>query len=187
MSTHSEFLHRFHQCEQDLRAFIGAMVRDVHAREDLFQDVSRTLWEKFDDYNLDYAFGAWARGIAARKMMEARRRDARFPLVFPPETVAAILEAFDESDENTALHETALRLCLDELPPRSREILTLRYDRRLPCARIASQTGCSLKAIHQILCRLRQVLHACIGRRIARDELELPEIETETALSSHYE
>ena len=107
MSTHSDFLHRFRQCEHDLRAFIGAMVRDIHAREDLFQDVSRTLWEKFEDYNLDYAFGAWARGIAARKMLEARRRNAKFPLIFPAETIAAILEAFDESDDLRDEHARA--------------------------------------------------------------------------------
>ena len=188
MSAHADFLHLFRQCEQDVRAFIGALVRDVHAREDLFQDVSRTLWEKFEDYNLDYAFGAWARGIAARKMLEARRRNARFPLVFPPETITAVLEAFEESDENTALHEAALRLCMAELPPRSREILTLRYDQRFPCQRIASHTGCSLKSIHQILCRLRHALHACIERRIASDELDIPESEPdEPVLSADYE
>ena len=188
MSTHADFLYLFRQCEQDLRAFIGAMVRDVHARDDLFQDVSRTLWEKFEDYNLDYAFGAWARGIAARKMLEARRRNAKFPLIFPPETIAAILEAFEEADEDTTLHETALRLCVAELPPRSREILTLRYQQGLPCDRIAGRTGCSLKAIHQILCRLRQALHTCIERRIARDDLELPESESdEPAISAHHE
>jgi len=172
MSTHSEFLRRFRQCEHDLRAFIGAMVRDVHAQEDLFQEVSRTLWERFEDYDLDLSFGAWARGIAAKKMLEARRRRARWPLVFPPEIIAAVLEAFDAADEGVPQHEAALRLCLEELPERSRTILALRYERRLPCERIAQETGSSLKAIHQTLSRLRRMLHACIERRIARDELE---------------
>jgi len=187
MSTHSEFLHLFRPCEHDLRAFIGAMVRDIHAREDLFQDVSRTLWERFEDYDLDLSFGAWARGIAARKMLEARRRNARFPLVFPPETVTAVLEAFDASDEGVPLHEAALRLCLEELPPRSRTILTMRYDSRQPCEQIARAVGSTLKAIHQTLRRLRQTLHACIERRIARDELEAPELVTEPAIPARHE
>jgi RNA polymerase sigma-70 factor, ECF subfamily len=187
MSTHSDFLDLFRQCETDLRAFIGAVVRDAHGREDVFQEVSRTLWEKFEDYDLDRPFGAWARGIAARKILEARRLRARFPLVFPPESVAAILDAFDQSDDLTQLHAAALRLCLDELPPRSREILTFRYDRGFPCARIARETGCSLKAIHQVLCRLRKALSACIERRIARDELELVPPDNEPAIPAEYE
>ena len=182
---HSEFLHLFRQCERDLRAFIGAVVRDVHAREDLFQEVSRTLWERFEDYDLDRSFGSWARGVAAKKMLEARRRRARFPLVFPPETIAALADAFDATDDGVPLHESALRLCLEELPERSRAILTMRYDRRESCGHIARATGSTLKAIHQTLRRLRQALHACIERRMARDELEYDE--PEPACSTRYE
>ena len=67
---HPEFLHFFNQCAADLRAYIGSVVRDVHAREDVFQDVSRTLWQSFDQYDPERSFGAWARGVATRKMLE---------------------------------------------------------------------------------------------------------------------
>ena len=187
MSIHADFLHLFRQCETDLRAFIGAVVRDVHAREDLFQEVSRTLWQKFEDYDLDRPFGAWARGIAARKMLEARRRNARFPLVFPPETITAILDAFEQSDEDTELHGAALRLCLTELPPRSRDILTCRYDHGYRCERIARETGSTLKAIHQTLCRLRRALALCIQRRLARDDFDPSTPDTESAIPVHHE
>ena len=74
VSASLDFLHFFRRAETDLRAFIGSVIRDPHAREDIFQEVSRTLWERFDDYDLERPFGAWARGIASRKMLEARRR-----------------------------------------------------------------------------------------------------------------
>jgi RNA polymerase sigma-70 factor (ECF subfamily) len=165
-----DFLHFFCKAEIDLRAFIGSVIRDPHTREDIFQEVSRTLWQKFDDYDLSRSFGAWARGIASRKILEARRRSARFPLLFPPETVEAIAEAFDESDEPAAAREAALKLCLDALPPRSRQILMARYDGRQPCEQIARSTGSSLKAIHQTLSRLRRALHACITTRLENDD-----------------
>jgi RNA polymerase sigma-70 factor (ECF subfamily) len=165
-----DFLHFFRKAETDLRAFIGSVIRDSHAREDIFQEVSRTLWQKFDDYDLSRSFGAWARGIASRKILEARRRSARFPLLFPPETVEAIAEAFDESDEPAAAREAALKLCLDALPPRSRQILTARYDQRQPCEQIAQATGMNLKAIHQTLSRLRRGLHRCITARLENED-----------------
>ena len=165
-----DFLHFFRKAETDLRAFIGSVIRDSHAREDIFQEVSRTLWQKFDDYDLSRSFGAWARGIASRKILEARRRSARFPLLFPPETVEAIAEAFDQSDESAAAREAALKLCLDALPLRSRQILTSRYDQRLPCEQIARATGSNLKAIHQTLSRLRRALHRCITQRLENED-----------------
>lgn len=174
-SVHTEFLHLFRRCEADVRAFIGAMIRDRHAREDLFQEVCRTLWEKFDTYDLDRPFGAWARGIAALKLLEARRKNARFPLLFPPETVAVILDAFDRSEESTSLHSEALRLCLEELPERSRAVLKSRYELGHACDRIAEDTGASVKAVHQTLSRLRRALGQCIERRISRDELSAPD------------
>ncbi|MDB6069710.1 MAG: cnrH 2 [Verrucomicrobiales bacterium] len=166
----ADFLHFFRKAETDLRAFIGSLIRDPHAREDIFQEVCRTLWQKFDDYDLTRPFGAWARGIATFKILEARRRNARFPLLFPPETVEAILGAFDETDDSDTAREAALKLCLEVLPARSRHILTERYDSRRTCGDIAQSTGTSLKAIHQTLSRLRRHLHLCISRRLETED-----------------
>ena len=58
----SDFLHFFSKAETDLRAFIGSVIRDPHAREDIFQEVSRTLWEKFDDYDLSRSFRGMGEG-----------------------------------------------------------------------------------------------------------------------------
>ena len=38
MNTHEDFLQLFLRHQADLRAFIGSLVRDIHAREDVFQD-----------------------------------------------------------------------------------------------------------------------------------------------------
>jgi RNA polymerase sigma-70 factor (ECF subfamily) len=167
-----EFLHFFNQCEPDLRAYIGSVVRDVHAQEDVFQDVSRTLWQSFDQYDPERSFGAWARGVATRKMLEARRKNARFPLIFPQETLEAILDAFDADEENQRLQESALQLCLEALPEKSRQILNARYQTGLKCDRIAKQLGMNLKAVHQVLCRLRKGLEECIQHRLANDDFE---------------
>ena len=170
MSTSPDFLHFFRKAETDLRAFIGSVIRDPPAREDIFQEVSRTLWQRFDDYDLERSFGAWARGIASLKILEARRRSARFPLLFPPETVEMIAQAFEETEEPASAREAALKLCVDALPPRSRMILTARYDERQPCEQIARASGMNLKAIHQTLSRLRRALHRCITHRLERED-----------------
>ncbi|MEZ5301550.1 MAG: hypothetical protein R3F11_13010 [Verrucomicrobiales bacterium] len=58
----SAFLTRFLPAEADLRAFIGALVREPGAREDIFQEVALTLWEKFAEYEALLVRGAGARG-----------------------------------------------------------------------------------------------------------------------------
>jgi RNA polymerase sigma-70 factor (ECF subfamily) len=178
MPEHADFLHFFHRSEAELRVFIRSLVRDPHAASDLFQEVSRTLWQKFEDYDLERPFASWARGIASLKALEARRRDARFPITFPPETVAALCEAFDEEEPAREEHQAALRECLAALPAASRELLRRRYEQAEPCAALAATARTSLKAMHQTLCRLRKALHTCITRRLSRNP------ESETALTA---
>lgn len=165
-----DFLYFFRRAEPDLRAFIGSVIRDSHAREDIFQEVSRTLWLKFDEFDLSRSFGAWARGIASMKILEAQKRSARFPLLFPPGAVEAIVRAFDESDASHEERENALKQCLDSLPPRSRGIVSARYEQRQTCGQIAQAQGISLTAIHQTLSRIRRALYQCITRRLEEEE-----------------
>ena len=50
MNHPDRFLPLFLAAQPDLRAFIGAMVRDPAAREDVFQEVSMILWKSFQKY-----------------------------------------------------------------------------------------------------------------------------------------
>jgi RNA polymerase sigma-70 factor (ECF subfamily) len=166
MNDSPEFLQLFLTHQGDLRAFIGALVRDPQAREDIFQNVSLTLWESFDRYDRDRSFGAWARGIAAKKVMHEHRRNARFPLLLPPEAIQTVADAYDRTEREAGPRQAALSECLRRLPAKTREMLTLRYDGVLSGEGIALRTGASLAAVHQTLSRARASLSDCIRLRL---------------------
>ena len=165
-TTHDSFLALFLAHQGDLRAFIGALVRDAQVREDIFQNVSLTLWESFERYDPARSFGAWARGVAARKILHEHRSNARFPLVFPPEAIQTILDAYDRTEAPEAPRRVALRECVERLPGRTREILRLRYEENMSGESIAARTGSTVDAIHQTLSRTRTSLADCIRRRL---------------------
>lgn len=167
MSAHDDFLPHFLTHQQDLRAFIGALVREPQVREDIFQNVALTLWESFERYDPQRSFGAWARGIAAKKILHEHRRNARFPLVFPPEVIQSVLDAYDRTETPDAPRQAALRVCMERLPQRTREILTLRYDQDLSGESIAVRVGSTVDAVHQTLSRARTSLADCVRRRLA--------------------
>lgn len=167
MSDTPDFLHLFLPHQSDLRAFIGALVRDPQAREDIFQNVSLTLWECFDRYDRDRPFGAWARGIAAKKIMHEHRSNARFPLLLPPEAIQAVADAYDRTERAAGPRQAALSECLGRLPAKTREILTLRYDGELSGESIALRTGASVAAVHQTLSRARSALSDCIRLKLS--------------------
>src|SRR2546425_12489481 len=101
MGPQNEFLPLFLEHQVSLRAFIGSLLRDRHARDDVFQEVALILWNEFARYDPSRSFGAWARGIAANKVMQRWRQDTRTPAPVPPEAVQALLDAYErtETDE----------------------------------------------------------------------------------------
>ena len=167
MADRDAFLMLLLRNEGDLRAFIASLVRDHATREDVFQDVALTLWQQADRYDPERPFGAWARGVAANKILQRRHQDKRFPVAFPPETIMAVLDAFDRTEAEAPSRLDALRACLQQLPERARQLLALRYEQGLTVKEVAERTSRTLDAAYQALCSVRAALEECIRRRLA--------------------
>jgi RNA polymerase sigma-70 factor (ECF subfamily) len=167
MDRQDEFLKLFLKHQTDIKAFIGSLIFDSHLRDDVFQEVAVTLWRQMESYDWQRPFGAWARGIAAHKVLQLREQNARFPVAFSPETIQAVLEEFDRSEETTPGKVEALRECLRQLPAKSRQLLGLRYEKNLACEQIARQTQRTLDAVYQALSRIRALLEECIRKRLS--------------------
>jgi len=168
MNHPDRFLPLFLEVQSDLRAFIGAMVRDPVTREDVFQEVSMVLWKNFAKYDPARPFGAWARGVAARKILEDHRLRSRLPQAFPPEVIEAVAAGFDEDQGHAAWRdrELALNQCLELLPERSAALIAERYQKGLAVEDLVADTGMTAEAIYQALSRLRKQLRDCVQRRL---------------------
>ncbi len=167
MERQEEYLKLLFGCELEIRAFIGSLVRGSHDCDDLFQEVALTLWKEFSRYDRDRSFGAWARGIAAVKLMQRWDKVKRLPVVLSPEAIQAVAAAFDRSEVLASGKAEALEHCLNQLPEKSRQLLELRYERALKIEQIAEELQATLDAIYQSLSRIRARLLDCVNRRLA--------------------
>lgn len=165
MGLHEDFLKLFLRNQDGLRAFLGSVVRDRASADDLFQEVSLALWESFASYDAGRPFGAWARGVALKKVLQGREKSRKIPLAFSPQTIQAVLDAYDRT-EAAAPDTEGLRECISKLPPRSQSLLALRYERSLKLGEIAREVGSTLDAVHKLLGRIRENLQACLERRL---------------------
>lgn len=165
-----EYLKLLLGCELELRAFIGSIVRGTHDCDDLFQEIALTLWKEFGRYDRSRSFGAWARGVAAVKLMQRWDQVKRQPVVLSPEAIGAVCRAFDRSEELQSRHSEALEHCLAQLPEKSRRLLALRYERAVPIEQIAGELQATLDSVYQALSRLKTRLQDCINRRLSAPE-----------------
>jgi RNA polymerase sigma-70 factor (ECF subfamily) len=172
MDRTRHFLQLFLAHESDLRAYVATAVRVPASRDDVMQEVALALWKSFDRYRPGQSFGAWARGVATHKVFDHHRRESRRLVLLSPEALEAVRRAFDGAEteaggERARQEEAALGHCVDGLPPRSAELLGLRYTQGAGIPAIAERLGTSAAAVYQQLSRLRSVLGDCIRRRLA--------------------
>lgn len=167
MDSQEEYLKLLLGCELEIRAFLGSIIRGPHDCDDLFQEVALTLWKEFHRYDRERPFGAWARGIATMKLRQLWDQNRRRPALLAAETIQAIADAFDRSEESTSRRAQALEKCLELLPDKSRKLLELRYERALKIEQIAHELQRTLDAVYQSLSRLRVRLQECVDRRIS--------------------
>jgi RNA polymerase sigma-70 factor, ECF subfamily len=172
MSAHADFLKLILAHQDDLRAFLASLVRNAHDRDDVFQETVLTLWDKFDEYDRQRSFGAWARGIAVNKVLQYRSRTGSSPTPFSPQAIASIVDAFERQAAMGSDAIDALDKCMEPLPPESRRLLALRYVDWRPVATIAAEVGSTPAAMSKTLARLRARLYDCVQRQLGRPKQE---------------
>ena len=166
---HALFLDHFLANRDGIYAFIMALVRDRELTEDIFQEVSLVLWEKFELFTEGTSFGAWARQIALHKIQNERRRLARTLVLQSPQAFEAMMAAFTRA-ENAGGDEDwreALHHCLGKVSPASRRLLELRYFERLELAEVAARIGRTPAGVNSALGKIRAALESCMRISLA--------------------
>ena len=70
----SEFVQLFSAHQRGVHAYISALVPSATDADDLMQETSLALWEKFDEFDPQRDFHRWACGVAYISVLRHRRR-----------------------------------------------------------------------------------------------------------------
>jgi RNA polymerase sigma-70 factor len=153
-----------------ITAFAAAVVRDVHAADDIFQQVVLTAIEGRPRFRDADHLLAWSlRSARHRAVDQVRGRRAR-PL---PDDVLDLLEGHWSDPAGAAWSDRgeALTGCLGRLGPGARELLQLRYADGLSAAAIAGRLARSAAAVYQSLSRIHRSLRRCVEQELAGREV----------------
>jgi RNA polymerase sigma-70 factor (ECF subfamily) len=163
------FAQRLMEHRARLHAFVYALVRDPHLAEDVLQEVAIVLFEKYGDFRPGTDFGAWAREIAYREIMSARRAEWRARRHLDPALALEIWTAFQRRREGPppATQREALRRCLAGLADGVRRVLDWRYAAGLSSGEIAARLRRSAQAVDAMVYRTKRSLADCVRRRLA--------------------
>jgi RNA polymerase sigma-70 factor, ECF subfamily len=155
--------------QRQIFSYIYALVPNRSDAEDLLQETSLVICEKFHEFEDGTDFVAWGCQIAYWRVRYSRQKYARSKVVFDQEIVDVLAQtASSMADELDDRHE-ALARCLQKLHPRDRELLLARYEPGGGVEEAAKRSRRTLKAAYKALTRLRKLLLDCVSTRLASE------------------
>ena len=169
-----EFLvRRYHR---DLRQFLIRRTGNRMMAEDLAQDVLVTALQQLEQLQDPTAFKSWLFAMARNKAVDSLRKLSRerknnrelLEFMLTRQSISMIHQT--EISDSPAIRE-ALQLCIESLPPRSRELLQAFYFESESAESIAAARSQKSASIRMALMRIRRSLANCIRQRTGLEQL----------------
>jgi len=151
-----------------LFGYIYAMLHNMSDAEDLYQQTTVLLWEKFGEFEPGTDFGSWALKFAYYNTKNFQRSQGRSRVFFSEavmEKVAASYGSAQQADSSDQLK--ALANCLSQMSDTNQQLLRLRYSENTSVKRLSEIERKTEAAMSMVLTRLRKSLLRCVTKHLA--------------------
>ncbi len=166
LERQKELMLLMSQHQRRIFAYIYTLLPHRQSAEDVLQEASLVICEKFAEFKSGTDFVAWAFQIAYWEVRRARQKYARSKLVFGEEALEAVAQTAAEMVPEMDARQEALQHCLKKLHPRDREFVLLRYERGHGVEQAAKRAGRSMFAAYKALSRIRKLLFDCVSNQL---------------------
>ncbi len=149
---------------------ILTLVPNVNEAEDIMQETSRIMWEKFDQFEIGTNFVAWAVTIARYQILSYRAK-YNSKVKLDPEIIELLVE-----DSKAPLPEDqhridALRKCLKKLELKDQSLIRSRFELNKTAKELSKENGVAMNTIYRNQSRILSLLMGCIRRSVGLGEI----------------
>jgi len=161
-SPTDKFVSLYTACQRRLYVYVRSHVPLAADCDDVLQNVSAVLWEKFAEYRPEEDFTRWAFGVARLEILKYRQKQAGRTTQLRLELADIVAqETLDVSEAADTLSEM-LRKCVEKLSPWNMVILRQRFDDGKSVHEIAQKLNRSDNAVYKILQSIYDSLYDCV-------------------------
>jgi RNA polymerase sigma-70 factor (ECF subfamily) len=166
------FLELFLAHQNRIFRYIVTVVPRWVDAEELFQQTSLTLWQRWDEYDPGFDFTAWACGIAKNHLRNYVRKKGNQQRHFGED----LLEQLTALQINKRSYlddlQSALSRCLEALPPDRRRLVHLCYGEKRSIQTVAEREGRTPNSLYKMLRKIREVLYDCVTTAVGSGATE---------------
>lgn len=164
------FIHLLVQHKTQLLGYIFCLVRNLNDAEDVFQQMSLTLWDKYGEFEPGSNFIAWAKVVARNKSLAFLRSQRRERARLCDAVIDQLSDRELWSPRSVEERIEALAKCRQKLSASDQVLLAECYGTEQPICDVAARFGRSVDSVYSSLSRIRKSLYECIQRSIAREQ-----------------
>jgi RNA polymerase sigma-70 factor (ECF subfamily) len=162
----NQFFRLYNEIQLPLRSFLLMMVHGEDDAEDILQETSSVLWEKFEQFQEGTNFRAWAYKTGKNQALLFLRKKRSSGMVFSEDILQKITTFAETSEDIPYKRKKALQHCVDKLTSTDRSVLDMRYQKQLSVKEIADQMNRSINGFYKTLTRIHTALKICIERTL---------------------
>lgn len=158
------------QSQPAIAAFIYSLVPVPQDADDILQDVAVITVDKFEEYDRNKSFTAWAIGIAKNMVLRHYSKKSSKRSILDQEAIEKVAHVYEADlksihDMKSSM-EAALNKCLTLLKGRRKQIFEMHYLYEFTPARIAQHLSITRNNVYRLLHRLRLSLKDCVNQRV---------------------
>ncbi|WP_437202825.1 sigma-70 family RNA polymerase sigma factor [Planctomicrobium sp. SH664] len=165
-----QFLREFSRERDAIAAYIHSLLPHADDADDVLQRCSLLLWRKFDQFDGERSFRAWAFGVVFYEVCNFLRSTRRDRLQFSTELMERIADQRLEDAGPPRNQLALLRSCLRLLKPADQELIRAAYAKTESLSRFAEAEGVVLGSLYNRLWKLRRQLLACVRKKMTLEE-----------------
>lgn len=153
--------------QRRITTYIAALICTPSDVDDVFQDVSLVLWQKFATFQQGTGFAAWACKIAHFKVLELRRHHKYQHL--SEELLEVLAHDCDAALLGNDRQYELLGECVAELGPEQQKLLKVRFAEKATLKSTAETIGHAINTVRKQLNALYKSLFDCVHRKSVED------------------
>ena len=165
----AELVQLMMKYQRKLFGYILTLVPSRADAEDILQETSLTICEKFSDFESGTNFYSWACQIAFWKVRAARKKFATAKVIFNEDVLEVISQTRLEMEEELDDRHHALSTCLKKLNERDRRMILVRYESGHNVKAAAQACGRTIQGAYKALARIRKTLHDCVSLEVSTE------------------
>ena len=156
--------------QNGIYAYILSRVLRSADADDILQETTGTMWNKFDQFKSGTDFLAWGFTIARYNILNYRKKNKKQPMILD-EDVLNRIESLQVKNSKSSQRIDALKSCMKLLPGNSSNLIQMRYADGIDVKDIALRLNRSVPWVYKILTRVQLILMRCINRRLAQESI----------------